>query len=101
MRFPFCPVQSHVHSAVTEGGLVNRHTMLRARAWWEGKFREHGAVVNRELVWALQEKNSVLRRDEARRRRPETPHPAASPASPLLCVIAMPGNFLSTAKRRP
>jgi hypothetical protein len=37
---------------------ANRHTMLRPRHWWEAKFREHGAVVDKEMVWALQEKDA-------------------------------------------
>lgn len=32
--------------------------MLRPRAWWEGKFAAHGAIVNRELLWAMQEKDT-------------------------------------------
>ncbi len=37
---------------------ANRHTMLRPRAWWEAKFAAHGAAVNRELLWAMQEKDT-------------------------------------------
>lgn len=56
--------------------MVNRHTMLRSRAWWEGKFREHGAVVNRELVRELQERDTILTRDQV------SAH-AACPAAPV------------------
>lgn len=37
---------------------ANRHTMLRPRHWWEATFRKHGAVVDKEMVWALQEKDA-------------------------------------------
>ncbi len=37
---------------------ANRHTMLRPRQWWEAKFAKQGAVVNRELLWAMQEKDT-------------------------------------------
>lgn len=33
------------------------HTLLRPRDWWEALFAEHGAVPNRALVWALQQKD--------------------------------------------
>lgn len=43
-----------------------RHTLLRPREWWEKIFRKHGAVPNRELVWALQERDEHYTRDRFR-----------------------------------
>ena len=36
---------------------ANRHTMLRPRSWWEAKFARHGAEVNQEMLWAMQERH--------------------------------------------
>ncbi|KAL4857085.1 Pre-mRNA-processing protein 40A [Chlorella vulgaris] len=40
------------------------HTLLRPRARWEALFAEHGAVPNRALVWALQQKDISFTRDD-------------------------------------
>ena len=34
------------------------HTLLRPRVWWHKLFQKHGAVVNEEFLWAMQEKDS-------------------------------------------
>lgn len=51
-------LKGHTKASATDNNEAGRHTMLRNRQWWENKFREHGAVVNRELLWAMQEKDS-------------------------------------------
>jgi ubiquinone/menaquinone biosynthesis C-methylase UbiE len=33
------------------------HTLLRPRQWWEAKFQKYGAVTDKTLVWALQDKD--------------------------------------------
>ena len=34
--------------------------MLRPRHWWDAAFKRHGAVPNRELHWALQERDASI-----------------------------------------
>ena len=43
--------------------------MLRPRSWWEAKFAQHSANVNREMLWAMQDKSTR----HARRRPPPPP----------------------------
>lgn len=45
---------------------AHRHTMLRPRTWWDGKFIEHGAVPNKEMLWAMQEKDTSFSREQLR-----------------------------------
>ena len=54
--------RSRFHENAVESISVNMYrppcvTMLRPRKWWEATFRKYGAVVNRELLWAMQEKD--------------------------------------------
>ena len=34
-----------------------KHSLLRPRAWWHSLFQKYGAVVNEEILWAMQEKD--------------------------------------------
>ena len=46
-----------VQMSAEDDSEANRHTMLRPRSWWEAKFASHGALVNHEMLWAMQEKH--------------------------------------------
>ena len=46
-----------VQASADNAAEANRHTMLRPRSWWDAKFAEYGAVVNHEMLWAMQAKN--------------------------------------------
>ena len=71
----------HAQVSAENDSEANRHTMLRPRAWWEAKFAAHGAVVNRELLWAMQERDTgwvqILQGAGQRRTRPELVVPDA------------------------
>jgi len=56
-------LKGHTKAAAGDDSEAGRHTMLRPREWWEAKFREHGAVPNRELLWAMQEKDFTYSKD--------------------------------------
>ncbi|XRB23903.1 glycosyl transferase [Pseudoscourfieldia marina] len=59
-------LKGHTKATAENNEEANRHTMLRPRQWWEQKFREHGAVVNRELFWSQQERDLRYTRDQMR-----------------------------------
>ncbi len=66
---------------------ANRHTMLRPRSWWEAKFAQYGADVNREMYWAMQDKS--IRYDVHPSSLPRVPHKRSAgdgvdPFSPLV-----------------
>ena len=50
-------LKGHTKATAKNNNEAGRHTMLRPRKWWEATFRKYGAVVNRELLWAMQEKD--------------------------------------------
>lgn len=50
-------LKGHTKASAENDNEAGRHTMLRSREWWEAKFREHGAVVNKDMLWAMQEKD--------------------------------------------
>eukprot|EP00898_Chlorokybus_atmophyticus_P007123 jgi/Chlat1/7411/Chrsp6S07435 len=67
-RHLFLSISLKGHTKVTEGNddEAHRHTMLRPREWWEAVFARHGVVPNRELLWALQERdNHYLKEDSS------------------------------------
>ena len=55
-------LKGHTKVSATNSAEANRHTMLRPRRWWDAAFRRHGAVPNRELHWALQERDASIPR---------------------------------------
>jgi len=59
-------LKGHTKATSENNDEAHRHTMLRPREWWEGKFREYGAVVNKELFWAMQEIDQRFTRDQMR-----------------------------------
>mmetsp|Transcript_112 Transcript_112/g.324 ORF Transcript_112/g.324 Transcript_112/m.324 type:complete len:333 (+) Transcript_112:72-1070(+) len=56
-------LKGHTKSSAGNDDEAHRHTMLRSRTWWEAKFREHGAVPNREMLWAMQEKDFIYSKE--------------------------------------
>ena len=50
-------LKGHTKATAKDSSEAHRHTMLRPRHWWDDLFKKHGAVVNRELHWALQERD--------------------------------------------
>jgi hypothetical protein len=57
-------VQGHTKATAENDDEAHRHTMLRPRHWWDAKFMEHGAVPNKEMLWAMQEKDTSFTRCE-------------------------------------
>jgi len=51
-------LKGHTKATADKDDEAHRHTMLRPREWWHAIFRKHGAVVNEEMLWAMQEKDS-------------------------------------------
>lgn len=51
-------LKGHTKKSGENNDEAHRHTMLRPRSWWEEKFRQHGAIPNRELLWAMQERDA-------------------------------------------
>ena len=51
-------LKGHTKATANNDDEAHRHTMLRPREWWHAIFRKHGAVVNEEMLWAMQEKVS-------------------------------------------
>jgi len=51
-------LKPHTKASADNDAEANRHTMLRPRSWWEAKFAQYGAEVNREMLWAMQEKST-------------------------------------------
>lgn len=50
-------LKGHTKATADKDDEAHRHTMLRPREWWHNIFRKHGAVVNEEMLWAMQEKD--------------------------------------------
>ena len=50
-------LKGHTKASADKDDEAHRHTMLRPREWWHNIFRKHGAVVNEEMLWAMQEKD--------------------------------------------
>ncbi|KAK9823726.1 hypothetical protein WJX72_004952 [[Myrmecia] bisecta] len=50
-------LKGHTRQTAQDSAEANRHTLLRPRAWWEAKFRKHGAIVNRDMLWAMQDRD--------------------------------------------
>lgn len=48
-------LKPHTKASADNNTEANRHTMLRPRTWWEAAFKRHGADVNQEMLWAMQE----------------------------------------------
>lgn len=59
-------VQGHTKATAENDDEAHRHTMLRPRHWWDAKFMEHGAVPNKEMLWAMQEKDSSFTSDQSK-----------------------------------
>lgn len=59
-RHLFLSISLKGHTKVSAGdnAEANRHTMLRPRSWWERRFQAHGARVNTELMWAMQQRDA-------------------------------------------
>lgn len=51
-------LKGHTKASAESDDEAHRHTMLRSREWWHNKFRQHGAVPNHEMLWAMQEKDT-------------------------------------------
>mmetsp|Transcript_27472 Transcript_27472/g.60030 ORF Transcript_27472/g.60030 Transcript_27472/m.60030 type:complete len:326 (-) Transcript_27472:548-1525(-) len=59
-------LKGHTKLTGDDNAEAHRHTMLRPRTWWDAKFTEHGAVLNKEMHWAMQEKDSSYTREQLR-----------------------------------
>lgn len=59
-------LKGHTKATGADDTEANRHTMLRPKTWWDAKFAEYGAVVNRDSQWAMQEKDSHFTRENMR-----------------------------------
>lgn len=59
-------LKGHTKKSGENNDEAHRHTMLRPRSWWEEKFRQHGAIPNRELLWAMQERDGRYSREKMR-----------------------------------
>eukprot|EP00958_Prasinococcus_capsulatus_P027732 scaffold5807_cov412-Prasinococcus_capsulatus_cf.AAC.10 len=57
-------LKGHTKASANDDNEAGRHTMLRPRSFWEAKFAEHGAVVNEEMLWAMQEKDFSYTRND-------------------------------------
>lgn len=67
-RHVFMSISLKGHTKLAEGNdqEAHRHTMLRPRHWWDAKFTELGAVPNKEMMWAMQERDTSFTRDQLR-----------------------------------
>ena len=65
-RHLFLSISLKGHTKATAGNdaEAHRHTMLRPRAWWHDAFRRNGAVVNEDMLWAMQEKDFSYNGDD-------------------------------------
>eukprot|EP00899_Mesostigma_viride_P023225 jgi/Mesvir1/4087/Mv24198-RA.1 len=59
-------LKGHTKSTAENNDEAHRHTMLRPREWWHAKFAQYGAVVNKEMLWAMQEKDAHYTKDMVR-----------------------------------
>mmetsp|Transcript_9203 Transcript_9203/g.16590 ORF Transcript_9203/g.16590 Transcript_9203/m.16590 type:complete len:323 (-) Transcript_9203:257-1225(-) len=59
-------LKGHTKKTGENNDEAHRHTMLRPRTWWEERFRAHGAIPNRELLWAMQERDGRYSREKLR-----------------------------------
>lgn len=59
-------LKGHTKHNAENNDEAHRHTMLRPRTWWEEKFRQHGAIPNREVLWAMQERDGRYSRERLR-----------------------------------
>lgn len=59
-------LKGHTKATAENDQEANRHTMLRPRTWWEAIFTKYGAVPNREMSWAMQEKDTMYTRENFR-----------------------------------
>mmetsp|Transcript_23949 Transcript_23949/g.28969 ORF Transcript_23949/g.28969 Transcript_23949/m.28969 type:complete len:329 (-) Transcript_23949:386-1372(-) len=59
-------LKGHTKATGNDDAEAHRHTMLRPKTWWDAKFAQYGAVVNREMHWAMQEKDSHYTREDMR-----------------------------------
>lgn len=57
-------LKGHTKATADNDDEAHRHTMLRPRHWWDAKFMEHGAVPNKEMLWAMQEKDTSFTREQ-------------------------------------